>query len=108
MFDFLEPLRAGTRTGSAHRVGADWVVLLERSEDAARRMLTRQIATFRRVGALYRRSDETHHVTLYPGSEVAAALRAVGFSVRVHRRYGEFPLAPGHVAIVARRLPVHQ
>jgi hypothetical protein len=86
-----------------HRAGDDWAVLVEREEDAARRQLTRHITTFRRVGKLYRRSEEVHRLQLYRGREVATTLTKIGFRVRLTRGYGDFRLRRGHVAVVARK-----
>jgi SAM-dependent methyltransferase len=103
VFDFLETLSTGTRTALIFRKGTDWVVLVNKTEDHSRRKLTRQITTFRRVGSLYRRSDEVHAAKLYPKGQIPAQLRRLGFIVHVQRGYGAKPLAPGHRVIFARR-----
>lgn len=103
IFDFLAPLGAGTRAKAVFRTGRDWAVLVHVIEDRSRHKLAREIATFRRVGARYRRSEEVHALKLYPRDRVAALLRRVGFIVRVQRGYGAAPLAPGHFVVLARR-----
>jgi SAM-dependent methyltransferase len=104
VFDVLEPgqLTRGVPR-RRHRVEDDWAVLVEFEEDAARREAARRITSFRRVGKLYRRSDEVHRLRLYEGRELAAQLGRVGFRARTLRRYGDFPLGRAHVALLARK-----
>jgi hypothetical protein len=58
---------------------------------------------FRKVGKLYRRSQEVHQARLYPRTHVTRELERAGFKVRVVRGYGQQPLAAGHIAFVARK-----
>ncbi|HZI95394.1 MAG TPA: class I SAM-dependent methyltransferase [Patescibacteria group bacterium] len=104
LFDFAEPGRGGgetTRRG--FRQADDWAILLEVEEDAARARLTRRMTLFRRVGRAWRRTEQTHHLRLYPRAVVAAALREAGFIARHLRGYGRLLLGGGHTAILARR-----
>ncbi|MEM8807163.1 MAG: class I SAM-dependent methyltransferase [Cyanobacteria bacterium P01_G01_bin.38] len=84
--------------------GDDWLVLYEKQEDRAQQMLTRRIVTFRKMGEMYRRDDETHHQRLYLTTEVERWLRLAGFDVTTSDRYGAFQLPPDHRAFVARKL----
>ena len=104
VFDVLGPgqVPPGIATRS-FREGNDWVVLVEKEEDAEQGTLTRRIVSFRKVGETYRRDDEVHHVRLYDPSELSAELRRVGFEVRTMHSYGRYPLAEGHAAFVARK-----
>jgi SAM-dependent methyltransferase len=104
LFDVIGPgqVPAGKRQ-QAHRSGDDWAVMVEREEDTAKHQLTRQITTFRRVGKLYRRSEEVHRLQLYRGRDLAASLSDIGFKVRLMRGYGDFRLRRGHVAVAARK-----
>jgi SAM-dependent methyltransferase len=104
VFDVLAPgqVPPGTTTRS-FREGNDWVVLVEKEEDAERGTLTRRIVSFRKVGEHYRRDDEVHRVRLYDPSELSAELRRVGFEVRTMSAYGRYPLSEGHAAFVARK-----
>lgn len=86
------------------RTGEGWAVLVDVKEDPERGVLIREITTFRRLGAQYRRSEERHVVQLWSREEIEEALRAVGFSVRVQRRYGEYVLAPRRLAFRARKI----
>ncbi|HZY83349.1 MAG TPA: class I SAM-dependent methyltransferase [Gemmataceae bacterium] len=83
--------------------GEDWAVLVSAAEDRRRRLLTREITTFRQVGAAYRRDHEVHRQRLYPPAEAAALLRAAGFRVRVLRGYAELRFARGVAGFLARR-----
>src|SRR5205809_6732458 len=64
IFDIAEPGR-GKGPRQKHKEGADWAVLVEVDEDARARRLTRRITSFRKVGELYRRNEEVHHLQLY-------------------------------------------
>lgn len=102
IFDIAEPGRGAGPSEREWR-GEDWALRVTVEEDARRRELTRRITAFRRVGKLYRRSEETHRLRLVNPSDVAAALRRAGFRVRVVRGYGELRFKPGLAALVARK-----
>lgn len=98
IFDIAEPGRVLRR---AHAEGKDWAILF--AAEASRDLLIRRMTTFRQVGELYRRSEETHRLRLYRSSDIAAELRAAGFSVRVLRAYGRMSLPSGNAAFVATK-----
>ena len=83
--------------------GQDWAILIDVDEDKSRRLLTRRITSFRKVGKLYRRSAETHRLRLYRPPDVAAMLRRAGFRARIVRGYGKLRFKPGHHGFVARK-----
>src|SRR5207245_4326498 len=83
--------------------GEDWACLVEYRQDVAKQRLTRRIVSFRKVSDGYRRQEETHTQQLYPGARIADMLREIGFRVRLVRKYGEYPLGPGVVGLVARK-----
>jgi SAM-dependent methyltransferase len=88
------------------RAGEDWAVLVVSDVDKRRRLLTRRITSFRKVGDLYQRAEETHVLRLSDRSQLAAELRAAGFRVRTLTAYGGLPMLPGRVGFLARkRLP---
>jgi len=99
IFDIAEPGRTLRR---AHAQGKDWAILF--AAEASRDLLIRRMTAFRRVGKLYRRSEETHRLRLYRSSDIAAELRSAGFAVRVLRAYGRMPLPSGNAAFVATKL----
>lgn len=102
IFDVYEPNRfPGPRVCQAHRVGDDWAVLVRAEETDT--VLIRHITAFRRVGSLYRRSEEVHRLRLYPRDDLLRELRSAGFRVRTLRRFGEYRLSAARVAFVARK-----
>lgn len=86
-----------------HVQGKDWTVLLEVDEDKKENLLTRHITTFRRIGSLYRRDEETHRCELYKSSELAYELRRAGFVVQLVRKYGTFDLYKNRIGFIARK-----
>jgi SAM-dependent methyltransferase len=104
LFDVAEPGRVGEKGPQRKHVeGEDWAVLTVLEEDRRRRLLTRRITTFRKVGDLYRRGEEVHQQRLLPRSEIAPQLRALGFRVRTLAGYGSLRFARGHVGFLARK-----
>lgn len=104
VFDAAEPGQVAPGTvAKSFTEGTDWVVLVEKEEDADQKILTRRISTFRRTGEYYRRSDEVHRQRLYEPSEIAGELRGVGFEVQTSRSYGRYRLPEAHTAFVARK-----
>ena len=85
------------------RAGRRWAVLIEVSEDLAARRLQRNITTFWRVGAHYRRTHEEHALQIHRRADIERALRAAGFVVRVSGRYGDLALAPRRLSFWARK-----
>jgi SAM-dependent methyltransferase len=104
VFDILEPgqVREPSPVLTC-REGKDWAVLVKKEEDPKRNLLTRHITSFRKVGALYRRSEELHRVRLYRSQEIISMLRRVGFKVRWLRGYGELRFTRAHVGFFARK-----
>ena len=78
-------------------------MLNEREENAARGTMERRIVSFRKVGDLYRRTDEVHRVRLYGPDELTADLSRAGFEVTILGAHGDYPLGRHHAAFVARR-----
>jgi SAM-dependent methyltransferase len=104
VFDVLGPGLLGRGVSPRrHRLGEDWAVMVEIEEDTARRLLTRHITSFRRVGKLYRRGEEVHRQRLYEAAELADQLRQAGFRARTLRGYGAFRLGRAHAVLLARK-----
>src|SRR5262249_23127959 len=102
VFDVAEPGRCrGLKQG--FKEGEDWACLVEYQPDDSQRQLTRRIVTFRKMGAAYRRQEETHGQQLYQGTRIAHLLRDIGFRVRLMRSYGAYPLPDKVVGVVARK-----
>ena len=103
VFDLI--VRSGSRP-MANRTwaeGEDWAVLVDVQEDLTAGRLTRDIVTFRQMGEVWRRSQETHRVATYGRGEIERDLRRAGFSVRASRKYGDYELLPRRLAFRARR-----
>jgi SAM-dependent methyltransferase len=104
VFDIVEPGVVAERTPQRRFLeGPDWAILLEVREDRRQKTLTRRIASFRRMGKLYRRSEEIHRLHLYSGSELLAELSRAGFEARLLSGYGRFRFPPAHVGFLARK-----
>lgn len=70
LLDVAQPGRApkgGPR--QSYWESEDWTVLVTAAEDAGRKLLTRAITTFRKVGESYRRDHEVHRQRLLSRSE---------------------------------------
>ncbi|WP_035139509.1 class I SAM-dependent methyltransferase [Fischerella sp. PCC 9605] len=104
IFDIAEPgYVSGTNPQKTYSEGQDWAILVEKEEDKSTNQLTRKMTIFRKIGNLYRRSEEIHRVQLYKSSEVAKELRKVGFKVRIIRGYGEFRFRNAQVGFIATK-----
>ncbi len=79
----------------------DWAILVSKEEDARRRVLTRRMTIFRKVGRQYRRSQEVHRQRLYPAAQVARKLKMAGFSVSRLPGYGKEHFPPGRSGFAA-------
>ncbi|MDJ0619066.1 MAG: class I SAM-dependent methyltransferase [Calothrix sp. MO_192.B10] len=103
IFDIAEPGQVTNGKTQSFTAGEDWIVVVEKEEDIKQGILTRRIITFRQVGEQYRRDDETHHLRLYPATEMEKQLRQVGFQVETRDNYGNFHLPKAHRAFIARK-----
>ncbi len=104
VFDILEPGALRRKEPLRRfREGDDWAVLVEIEPDPRRQQITRHITSFRQVGKLFRRDQESHRVQLLDGRQLAAQLRSIGFRVSKLRGYGEMKFAAGHTGILAEK-----
>jgi SAM-dependent methyltransferase len=83
--------------------GRDWVVLVSSAVDREKETLCRRIIAFRKVGKLYRRSEEIHHLQLYRPSDLVGTLAQCGFHARTLRGYGGFRFPTGITGILAEK-----
>jgi SAM-dependent methyltransferase len=84
------------------RAGNTWA-LLTRVHEQPRRLLTRHIATFRKIRGRYRRGEEQHVLSASSPRTVLADLKWAGFVARTTRRYGNFQLPVRRLAFIARK-----
>lgn len=104
IFDVLEPGSMGnTSLEKTYSQGEDWAVLVEKKEDREKFLLTRQITTFRKIGDLYRKSEEVHKIKLYRASEIAHLLKHIGFQVKVVRGYGKMRFRKALAGFIAKK-----
>ncbi|HZZ77285.1 MAG TPA: methyltransferase domain-containing protein [Gemmataceae bacterium] len=101
IFDVVE-LGVDRDRPPSFRAGPDWACLVRCEYDSRRNQLIRHITSFRKVGELYRRSEESHRVQLYQPADIATMLRKHGFEVSMVRSIGQFPLLPGRAGFIAR------
>ena len=104
VFDVATPGRGAGPPVRWH-AGDGWVVVARVVEDARRRVLTREITTFRRIGRGWRRTDETHRLRLHRPADVLRTLTGAGFRARRVGGYGTLHLPRGWVGFVAERRP---
>lgn len=102
LFDIATPGRSGPG-GLRFAEGPTWATIVRVNEDSRRRTLRREIISFLKRGSGYRRSEETHELTLYRPADVARELRAAGFSVRTRESYGPARLPFGWMVFEACR-----
>jgi SAM-dependent methyltransferase len=102
IFDVAGPTRFRKKTPQEiWRTGRDWAVLVSSAVDGEKKTLCRRITAFRKVGKLYRRSEEIHYLQLYRPSDLVAALAHCGFDARTLRGYGRFRFPTGITGILA-------
>lgn len=100
LFDLASPGRGGN--GRVFSEGGDWAVGMVATELDGR--LIRRIATFRKVeNGAWRRSDEEHHLRLWPVREVTERLVSVGFEAERLDGYHGASLPPAMHVYLARK-----
>ncbi|HET6266609.1 MAG TPA: class I SAM-dependent methyltransferase [Acidobacteriota bacterium] len=104
IFDIAEPGQLQQPRVRSFTEGEGWAVLVEKTEDQARAILTRRIITFRKSVSGYQRAEEVHRQQLFSVSEMTKMIRQAGFHVKTIHKYGNFALPFAHVAFVARKL----
>jgi SAM-dependent methyltransferase len=107
IFDVAAPGRCPETRQVCHW-GDGWAFMAHMVENPETRILTRDITVFRRVGALYRRSDEVHKLHLYEANALLKVLHTIGFEARIVDAYGDyrFPF-PGWVGFIAQKPNPH-
>ena len=103
MFDLIVSDSSQNPSGRGGRVGEDWAVFADNGREPESDRLTRSITTFRKIGELYRRTDEVHVAHMFRSSFVTETLDAAGFDVETGDRYGAFRLGPARMAFIARK-----
>jgi SAM-dependent methyltransferase len=105
LFDIAEPGRvSGAGNYRNFTQTEDWVVLVEGQENKQQKQLTRWITTFRKIGELYRRNQEVHHLQLLEHTKIIAELNTIGFGVERLANYGILQFSPGHIGLFAQKI----
>jgi SAM-dependent methyltransferase len=104
LFDAAAPGRVSDGPQKTFTQMSEWSVLIE-SRETGHGQLAREITTFRRVGDLYRREDETHTLRLWAPHLVEGLLTEAGFEVERFDRYDDVALPPGLLGYVGRKRP---
>jgi len=83
--------------------GDDWALCVraEGSEDG--RSMSRDTMLFRRVGDLWRRTDERHHLDLFSPEDVTEQMLMVGFDVVVMSGYEDLTFPEGWNGFLGRK-----
>jgi len=82
------------------REGRDWG-LHASTISASSNELIRSTTIFRKVGRMYRRSQEVHRLRLYRAEAVVRDLEACGFHASVTGSYGQFRIPVGMAVVTA-------
>lgn len=83
--------------------GEDWACLVEYQHDDELKQLGRRIISFRKIGDLYRRSEEIHRQQLFSEQQILGMLAKQGFEARSMRSYGDYRLGAGVIGYAARK-----
>jgi SAM-dependent methyltransferase len=102
VFDVAEPGRLPGRMPQKNWLeGRDWAILVSVGGDREHNMLRRKITCFRKIGKLFRRSEETHTLRLYRSRDLIEDLSRCGFVARKVNGYGSFRFPAGISGVVA-------
>ncbi|HYG61856.1 MAG TPA: class I SAM-dependent methyltransferase [Thermoanaerobaculia bacterium] len=104
VFDLLVQIAGRPLAFRTWETGDDWAVLVEAGENRQRRVMTRDITTFRLENDLYRRSHEVRHLAVQGRVDVEWRLQKAGFAVKLLDRYGDFLLPTRRVGFQARKV----
>jgi SAM-dependent methyltransferase len=107
VFDVATPGRGTPEPQRSWFSGDGWLVCSQAVEDLDAQRLTREIVSFVRDGEAWRRSDETHVLSLYDPSSLVTRLTDAGFEdARVlDDGYGPQLELPAGIAVLSARAP---
>ena len=101
-FDIIvQLLTKAPRIDQKFKLGDDWAVLSQVCENIERNELTREIVIFRKIGENYRRSLESHKISIFNQRQIAEILENCGFQVFTSKKYGNYQLLSGRLAYLA-------
>jgi SAM-dependent methyltransferase len=100
IFDVIEPGEPSL-DGRSWLSGEDWAVLVQTKEDQRKRIVVRDIESFRCIGDLYRRQKQLHTLKLFDGDRLCELLESCRFALRTETCYGSQRLPPRRRAYFA-------
>ncbi|HEY1338704.1 MAG TPA: class I SAM-dependent methyltransferase [Bryobacteraceae bacterium] len=103
VFDAAAPDRIPPAPRQSWMEGTDWAILAESRRGPQARTLVRRIVAYRKIGARFRRSEETHVLRLYSPAEILGALIGADFEAEELPGYGRFRPFEGIHVYLARR-----
>jgi SAM-dependent methyltransferase len=102
IFDVMESLPYELKYPKrVYKEGKDWAILFSATCDRKKKILTRHMVTYRKVGAQYRRSEEVHQLRVLNRAIVRRELERAGFRVRYLKSYGKSAMFPGRLGFLA-------
>jgi SAM-dependent methyltransferase len=102
IFDFMESTKGRAYAGKSFS-GRDGELIFRAEVSDHGRTLTRKMTLLRNVDGKYRRSRETHHVTIRSRDEMKDALEDAGFTVEMSPLVRPLPSPVRNVAVVATK-----
>lgn len=101
LFDIAGPERVNALPGRSFATNDDWCVVL--STSICDGILKREITSFRRLGDLFRRTDEVHRLRLIDPKDMFCQLTEIGFTAVLLEKYGAVSLPRGLHAFLATK-----
>ena len=103
LFDVIESTRTDPMSYLTTQSGPDWEVTAEVGEDLARGIITRAITTRRSADQATRATREVHRVQTFRREDLERTLDGLGFEVEIRQAYGDVPLPPRRICVLARK-----
>lgn len=104
IFDVMESLPYELKYPKrVYKEGKDWAILFSATCDRKKKILTRHVVTYRRIGNHYRRSEEVHHLKVLDRKIIRRELERAGFRVRYLQSYGKMRMMPGRLGFLAQK-----
>ena len=102
IFDVMESLPYELKyPKKLYKEGKDWAILFSATCDRKKRILTRYMVTYRKIGTHYRRSEEVHRLRVLNRKIVRHELQKAGFRVCYLQSYGKVRMMTGRMGFLA-------
>jgi SAM-dependent methyltransferase len=104
IFDVMESLPYELKYPKRiYKEGKDWAILFSATCDRKKKILSRHMVTYRKIGNHYRRGEEVHHLRVLDRKIVRRELERAGFLVRYLQSYGKLRMMPGRLGFLAQK-----